>query len=116
MQNINSFNIFVEGKLQIIQIFHNCDKLCNLSAIYMRFYRGIKVKYSATHAKFNVALTYKINPVQITTIIAENTEKSLNLVPHTIESSIQICEKFSPIVKLNWHFSQVPWLLLHQYC
>ena len=51
--------------------------------------------------KFIVALFYKINPVQITTIIAENTENSLNSVPHTIESSIQNCEKFSPIVKLN---------------
>ena len=54
--------------------------------------------------KFVVALIYKINPVQITTIIAENTENSLNLVPHTIENSIQICEKFSPIVKLNLAF------------
>ena len=51
--------------------------------------------------KFVVALFYKINPVQITTIIAENTENS---VPHTIESSIQICEKFSPIVKQNLAF------------
>ena len=51
--------------------------------------------------KFIVVLFYKINPVQITTIIAENTENLLNSVPHTIESSIQNCEKFSPIVKLN---------------
>ena len=36
--------------------------------------------------KFIVALFYKINPVQITTIIAENTENSLNTVPHTIEN------------------------------
>ena len=54
--------------------------------------------------KFIVALFYKINPVQITTIIAENTENSLNSVPHTIEISIQIGEKFSPIVKQNLAF------------
>ena len=54
--------------------------------------------------KFIVALIYKTNPVQITTIIVENTENSLNSVPHTIESSIQNCEKFSPIVKLNLAF------------
>ena len=54
--------------------------------------------------KFIVALFYKINPVQITTIITENTENLLNSVPHTIESSFQICEKFSPIVKLNLAF------------
>ena len=49
-------------------------------------------------------LIYKINHVQITTIIAENTENSLNSVPHRIEISIQICEKFSPIVKQNSAF------------
>ena len=38
--------------------------------------------------KFVVALFYKINPVQIATIIAENTENSLNSLPHTIESRI----------------------------
>ena len=54
--------------------------------------------------QFIVALFYKINPVQVTIIITENTENSLNPVPHTIESSIQICEKFSPIVKLNLAF------------
>ena len=52
---------------------------------YMWFYKGIKVDISATTQKFIVALIYKINPIQITTIIAENTENSLNLVPHTIE-------------------------------
>ena len=82
----------------------------------MWFYKGIKVNISAIIQKFIVALFYKINPVQITTIIAENTENSLNSEPHTIESSIQICEKFSSIVKLNLAFSQVPWLLLHHYC
>ena len=70
----------------------------------MWFYKGIKVNISATMQKFIVALIYKINPVQITTIIAENTKNSLNSVPHTIESSIQNCEKFSPIVKLNLAF------------
>ena len=54
--------------------------------------------------KFVVALFYKINPVQITTIVAENTENLLNSVPHTIEISIQIGEKFSPIVKQNLAF------------
>ena len=57
-------------------------------AIYLQFdmwfYKGIKVNISATTQKFVVASIYKINPVQITTIIAENTENSLNSVPHTI--------------------------------
>ena len=49
-----------------------------------------------------VVLIYKINPVQITTITAENTENLLYSVPHTIEKQINSnCEKFSPIVKLN---------------
>ena len=52
---------------------------------YMWFYKGIKVNISATTQKFVVALIYK-NPVQITTITAENTENLLNLVPHTIEN------------------------------
>ena len=70
----------------------------------MWFYKGIKVNISAIMQKFIVALIYKINPVQITTIIAENTKSSLNLVPHTIENSFQNSEKFSPIVKLNLVF------------
>ena len=70
----------------------------------MWFYKGIKVNISAITQKFIVALFYKINPVQITTIIAENTENALNSVPHTIENSIQICGKFSPMVKLNLAF------------
>ena len=70
----------------------------------MWFYKGKNVNISAIMQKFIVALFYKINPVQITTIVAENTENSLNLVPHTIEISIQICEKFSPIVKQNLAF------------
>ena len=53
----------------------------------MWFYKGIKVNILATtQKKTAVALIYKINPVQITTIIAENTENSLNLVPNTIEN------------------------------
>ena len=55
----------------------------------MWFYKGIKVNISATMQKFIVTLIHKINPVQITTIIAENTENSLKSVPHTIENSIQ---------------------------
>ena len=39
---------------------------------YMWFYKGIKVNILATTQKTNVALISKINPVQITTIIAEN--------------------------------------------
>ena len=70
----------------------------------MWVYKGIKVNISAIMQKFIVALFYKINPIQITTIIAENTKNSLNSVPYTIESSCQNCEKFSPIVKLNWAF------------
>ena len=75
-------------------------------------YKGIKVDISATTQKFIVALIYKINPVQITTIIAEDTKHSLNSVPYTIESSIQNCEKFSPIVKLKLAF----YLKCHGYC
>ena len=42
------------------------------------------------------------NPVQITTITAENTENLLNLVPHTIENiQSKNCEKFSSHVKQN---------------
>ena len=54
--------------------------------------------------QFVVVLFYKINPVQITTIVAENTQNLLNLVLYTIEISIQIFEKFSPIVKQNLAF------------
>ena len=53
---------------------------------YMWFYKGIKLNILATTQKTAVALIYKINPVQITTIIAENTENSLNSVPNTIEN------------------------------
>ena len=53
---------------------------------HMWFYKGVKVNISATIQKFVVALIYKINSVQITTITAENTKNSLNLVPHTIEN------------------------------
>ena len=70
----------------------------------MWFYKGKNVNISAIMQQFIVALFYKINPVQITTTVAENTENSLNSVPHTIEISIQICEKFSPIVKQNLAF------------
>ena len=66
----------------------------------MWFYKGIKVNILATTQKITVALIYKINPVQITTITAENTKNSLN--SNTIENiQFKYCEKFSPIVKLN---------------
>ena len=80
--------------------------------LYMWFYKCITVNILAITQKFVVALFYKINPVQITTIIAENTENSLNSVPHTIDSSIQICERFSPIVKLKFGI----FLKCHGYC
>ena len=68
----------------------------------MWFYKSKNVNISATTQKFVVALFYKVKPVQITTIIAENTKNSLNSVPHTIEISIQIGQKSSPIVKQNF--------------
>ena len=68
----------------------------------MWFYQGIKVNISATTEKFVVALIYKINPVQITKITAENTENLLNSVPHTVENiQFKNCEELSPIVKLS---------------
>ena len=68
----------------------------------MWFYKGIEVNILATTQKIAVALIYKINPVQITTITAENTENSLNSVPNTIENiQFKNFDKLSPIVKLN---------------
>ena len=72
----------------------------------MWFYNGVKVNILATTYKkkqqTTVALIYKINPVQITTIIAENTENLLNSVPYTTENiQFKNCEKFSPIVKVK---------------
>ena len=84
----------------------------NFLKFYMWFYKGKNVNIPATMQKFIVALFYKINPVQITTTVAENTNNSLNSVPHTIEISIQICEKFSPIVKQNLAFFSS----CHSYC
>ena len=70
----------------------------------MWFHKGKNVNIPATKQNFVVALFYEINPVQNTTIIAENTKNLLNSVPHTIEIIIQIGEKFSPIVKQNLAF------------
>ena len=81
----------------------------------MWFYKNRNVNIPATTQNFIEALFYKINPVQNPTMVAENTENSLNSVPHTIEKIIQIGEKFSPIVKQNLAFSQVPRLLSHHY-
>ena len=64
----------------------------------MWFCKGKIIKIQATTQNFIVALFYKLNPAQNTTIIAENTENSLNSVPRTIKIKIQIGEKFSPIV------------------
>ena len=68
----------------------------------MWFYKGIKVNILATTQKSTVALIYKINPVQITTITVENTKNPLNSVPNTAENiQLKNCQKFSPIVKLK---------------
>ena len=78
----------------------------------MWFYRGVKLNIVATKQKTAVAQTHEINPIQITTIVAENTENSLNLVSYTIEIiQFKNCEKFSPIVRQNQHF-----LKCHGYC
>ena len=51
----------------------------------MWFYKGVKLNILATKQKTTVAHIYKINPIQITTIIAENTKNLLKLVCYTIE-------------------------------
>ena len=67
--------------------------------------KGKIVNIQATTQNFIVALFYKINSVHNTTIIAENTKNLLNSGPHTIDITIQIGEKFSPIVNQKfWHF------------
>ena len=69
--------------------------------LYMWLYKGIKVNSLAITQTITVVLIYKINPVQITTITAENTKNLLYSVPHTIEKLINSnCENFLPIVKL----------------
>ena len=68
----------------------------------MWFCEGKIVIFQATTQNFIVALFYKLNPAQNTTIIAENTENLLNSVPCTIKIQIQIGEKFSPIVVHNF--------------
>ena len=70
----------------------------------MWFYKGKNVNILATTQSFIVALFYKINPAQNTTIIAENTKNPLNSEPHTIEIIIQIGEKLLPIAKQNLAF------------
>ena len=78
----------------------------------MWLYKGIKLNILATKQKTAVAQNYKINPKQITKIIAEYTENSLSLVSYTIEIiQFKNCEKFSPIERQNWHF-----LKCHGYC
>ena len=80
---------------------------------YMWFYKSVKVNILATTQKTAEALIYKINPVQITTFIAENTENSLNSVPYTTENiQLKNCEKFSPIVKVKLAL----FLKCHGYC
>ena len=41
---------------------------------YMWVYKGIKVNISGYHTKNHCSINFKINPVQITTITAENTK------------------------------------------
>ena len=97
---LTDFNILVEGKLRKIGIFHNRNKFWQYDLqFYMWFYKGIKVNILATtkiHCSINLQNKswYKLPQ-----IIAENTENSLNSVPHTIENiQLKNCEKFSPIV------------------
>ena len=52
----------------------------------MWFYKGVKVNIWLP-TKTAVALIYKINPVQIITIIVENIKSSLNSISNTIEIS-----------------------------
>ena len=47
----------------------------------MWFYKGVKLNILATKQKTAVAQIYKINSIQITTIIAENTENLLTQDP-----------------------------------
>ena len=68
----------------------------------MWFCKGKIIKIQATTQNFILALFYKLNPAQNTTIIAENTKNLLNTVPHTINIIIKIGEKFSPIVIHNF--------------
>ena len=93
----------------------NCKYFYKISAILYAGLQGYKSKYLNYHTKIVVALIYKINPVQITTITAENTENLLNSVPHKIEN-IQFkknyCEKFSLTVKQTLAL----FLRCHGYC
>ena len=78
----------------------------------MWFYKGIKLNILATKQKTTVTQNYKINPIQITTIIVEYTKNSLNSVSYMIEIiQFKNFEKFSPIERQNWHF-----LKCHGYC
>ena len=68
----------------------------------MLFYKGTNLNILATKQKTAVAQNYEINPIQITTIIAEYTKNSLNSVSYTIDIiQFKNCEKFSPTVNLN---------------
>ena len=70
----------------------------------MWFYKGVKVNILATTQKTAVAQIYKINSVQITTIIAEKHRQFVKIgIQHIRKYPNQNCEIFSPIVKANWH-------------
>ena len=88
MQYINKSSTFIRETLNNWDFLQPMTIFAIFLQFYMWFYKGRSVNISATTQKFVVALFYKINPVQITTIIAENTETSLNSVPHTIDSPI----------------------------
>ena len=79
------------------------NNFCKYLQFYMWFYKGIKVNSLAIAQNISVVLIYKISPVQITTIIAENTENLLTSVPHTIEKLInQNCGKFLSYCKAKF--------------
>ena len=101
--NTHKSNILVGENSEKLGFSMNCKQIfTKYLQFYMWVYKSIKVNILPTTQKIAVALIYKINPVQITTITAENTENLLNSVPHTIENiQFKNCEKFSPIVKLN---------------
>ena len=78
----------------------------------MWFYKDTKIKYFGYQIKNCHSTKFQINPTQITTIITEYTENSLNSVSYTIDIiQIKNCEKILPIVNQNWHF-----LKCHSYC
>ena len=76
--------------MTFLQIF--CNLICGFARVKI-------ISIQATTQNFIVAFFLQNKSwYKIPQVYAENTENSLNLVPHTIEITIQIGEKFSPIV------------------